>query len=153
MIVALLVPPVLVANGLAAGVLLWTAVGGVPLTLRMPPDEYVRVAQFWGKRFEPLQPICIGLTCVADVALAAVAAGPARLLFGLGAAATVSVIAISVTRNVPIKRWVASLDASALPADWERRDPRRRWAAWNLNRTVLAMLALVVNSAAVALLI
>ena len=75
----LLVPLVVVANGLVAGVLLWSAVCGVPLLMMMPPDRYVRVHQFWGRRFEPFQPICVAVTGLVDVALAiVVSAGLAR---------------------------------------------------------------------------
>jgi hypothetical protein len=154
MIAQLVVPPLLIANGLAAGVLLWSAVAGVPFLLIMPAQRYVQAEQFWGKRFEPLQPICMALTGVADVALALnVGNTTARWLFGIGAVVVGAVITVSLTRNVPIKRWVMSLDAKALPEDFEQRDPRRTWAVWNLTRTVLAVAALVANAAAVGFLL
>jgi hypothetical protein len=153
-ITQLVVPALLVANGLAAGVLLWSAVAGVPFMLIMPAQRYVQAQQFWGKRSEPLQPTCMALTALADVTLAlTVGNGPARWLFTLGAVVALSVITVSLTRNVPIKRWVMSLDARALPEDFEQRDPRRTWAAWNLTRTVLAVLALAANAAAVGFLL
>jgi Domain of unknown function (DUF1772) len=152
MITQLVVPPLLVTNGLAAGVLLWSAAAGMPFMLVLPAQGYVRAQQFLGRRAEPLQPILFVLTAVAGVALTVATSGPARWLFGLATAITLAVIVISVRYNVPIKRWVESLDALALPADFEQRDPRRSWAAWNLARTVLAMLALTVNATAVGLL-
>lgn len=154
MIARLVVPPLLVANGLAAGILLWSAVAGVPFLLIMPAQRYVQAQQFWGRRFEPLQPICMALTGIADVALALESGSTlARWLFGAGAVVVAAVMTVSLTRNVPIKRWVMSLDAKALPEDFEQRDPRRTWAAWNLTRTVLAVLALVCNAAAVGFLL
>ena len=154
MIAPLVVPPMLVANGIGAGILLWTSIAGTPLMLVAPPERYVQMQQFWGRRFEPLQPICIALTGIAAVALAvAVGAGPARWLFAAAAVAAAAVITVSVTRNVPIKRWVMSLDAKALPADFAQRDPRRAWATWNLARTVLAVLALAANCVAIGFLL
>jgi hypothetical protein len=127
MITPLVVPPLLVANGLAAGVLLWSAALGMPFMLVMPAQGYVQAQQFMGRRAEPLQPILFVLTALAGVALTVATPGPARWLFGLAT-------------------------ALALPADFEQRDPRRSWAAWNLARTVLAMLGLTVNATAVGLL-
>jgi hypothetical protein len=153
-VTALLVPVAVVANGLAAGVLLWTAVCGVPLMQMMPPDRYVRVHQFWGKRFEPLQPICVAVTGAVDVALAVFGpAGASRWLFAGAAVLAGAVIAVSATRNVPMKRWVMSLRPEALPEDFAQRDPRKRWGAWNLVRTVLAVAALVLNAAGIGALL
>ncbi len=114
----------------------------------------VMVHQFWGNRFEPFQPICVAVTGLVDLALAIVLpTGAARWLFGVAAVLAVSVTAVSLTRNVPLKRWVMSLSADALPADFAQRDPRRAWGAWNLVRTVLALLGLVVNAAGVGALL
>ena len=146
-----LVPIVLLANGLAAGVLLWSVIGGVPLLLRLPAPRYIETEQFWGNRFEPFQPLCVLLTVAGDIALAVVAGLPAGPLFGTAAVCGVKVLLVSLTRNVPIKRWVMSLDPGSLPADWEQRDPRPRWAKWNLVRAVLAVTAFVLNVVAVAL--
>jgi hypothetical protein len=152
--IAALVAVVLVASGLVAGVLLWTAVCGVPLLVMMPPERYVKVHQFWGNRFEPFQPVCVAVTVLFDLILAViVSTTAARTLFGVGSAAALSIIVISATRNVPIKRWVMSLQADALPEDWAQRDPRRHWQVWNLTRTVLAVLVLVCNAVAVAALL
>ncbi|GAA3882129.1 hypothetical protein GCM10022243_53390 [Saccharothrix violaceirubra] len=146
---AVLVLVVLSANGLAAGVLLWSAVCGVPLLRTLDPGRYIEVERLWGNRFEPFQPICVVLTVLADVLLAVT--GPvSRPLFAVAAVAAAGVIAISTTRNVPLKRWVMSLDPAAPPEDFEEHDPRPEWARWNLTRTVLASVAFVANALAVA---
>ena len=49
--------------------------------------------------------------------------------------------------NVPINRQVKRLDPDRLPADW--RDPRPLWRRWHTLRTVLAVLALLLNAIAV----
>jgi hypothetical protein len=145
-----LVPIVLLANGLAAGVLLWSVIGGVPMLRWLPAARYVETEQFWGNRFEPFQPICVVVTAVGDIALAIIAGLPAGPLFGTAGMLAVKVLLVSLTRNVPIKRWVMSLDPGSLPADWEQRDPRARWAKWNLIRSSLAVAAFVLNLVAVA---
>jgi uncharacterized membrane protein len=61
----------------------------------------------------------------------------------------VAVITVSVTKNVPINRWVAAQDPASLPADWRTR--RVRWQRWNAARSVLAALALTANLATAAL--
>ncbi|MGH3621138.1 MAG: DUF1772 domain-containing protein, partial [Sciscionella sp.] len=64
------VPLALVASGLGAGVLLWSAVCGVPLLSTLPADGYVRTHQFWADRFEPFQPLCVAVSAVTGAALA-----------------------------------------------------------------------------------
>ncbi|WP_083734002.1 DUF1772 domain-containing protein [Actinomadura sp. CNU-125] len=61
----------------------------------------------------------------------------------------VTVMAISVIKNVPINRFVMSLDPAVRPDDWSRTDPRRRWRNWNLLRTGLAAAALGLNAGGV----
>ncbi|MBB5957452.1 putative membrane protein [Saccharothrix tamanrassetensis] len=147
---AVLVLVALSANGLAAGVLLWSAVCGVPLLRTLAPDRYIEVELLWGNRFEPFQPICVVLTALADVLLAVTGpGGPARPLFGVAAVAAALVVAVSATRNVPMKRWVMSLDPAHPPEDFADADPRPDWARWNLTRTVLAIVAFGANVVAV----
>jgi hypothetical protein len=149
-----LLPIALLAGGLAAGVLVGTVLGGVPLFRSLPADRYVEVHQFLARRYEPFQPICLAVTFLADAVLVAgVTAAIPRLLFGLAVVLTAAAMAVSLTRNVPLKRWVLSLDPRALPRDWNEHDPRRTWAAWNLVRTVLVVAALGLNAAAVGILL
>lgn len=145
---ALLALVALLASGVAAGVLLWSAVCGVPLLRRLDPARYVEVELFWGNRFEPFQPICVLLTVVCDVVLACTAAPAA--LFAVGAAAAAAVVVVSASRNVPMKRWVMSLDPQRLPEDFADRDPRAAWERWNIVRTSLALLAFVSTAVAVS---
>ncbi|AXK32545.1 DUF1772 domain-containing protein [Streptomyces armeniacus] len=148
--IPVLAPLALAANGLAAGVLLWAVLGGMPMLRWLPAEQYVRVEQFWGNRFEPFQPVCVALTLLCGAALAAAASGAvSRTLFALAAALAAGVLAVSVTRNVPLKRWVMGLDPDRLPDDWEQRDPRAAWSYWNTVRSVLAVSGFALNALAV----
>ncbi|MDG4820755.1 DUF1772 domain-containing protein [Asanoa sp. WMMD1127] len=141
----------LVGNGLTFGVMLATAMGIVPFTLVLPYRQYVQTIQFLWPRYDPFMPIAHTVTVLAGGWAAVVAGGALpRALFGTAAVVLVLVMVISVVKNVPINRYVMSLDPGAAPADWSRADPRARWRAWNLLRTSLAGLALVLNAAAAA---
>jgi hypothetical protein len=140
-----LLPIALLASGLAAGVLLGAAMGPVPFYMTLPPGQYVRAHAFAAGRYDPLQPACLLITVVADAAIA-VTGGPGRAPAIVGAVLAAAVVCVSLTRNVPVNRWLKSLDPDALPPDWSSRDPRRFWARWNRIRTVLAVLALAANA-------
>jgi len=145
-VVEVLVPLVLLAHGVTAGVMVGTAMGVVPMTRAQPYDRYVWTIQFLWPRYDPFMPIVNGLALVLGVTLAATApGGAARALFALAAALLVVVMAISVLKNVPINRFVMALDPARRPADWAKLDPRARWRAWNLLRTGLHLLALGAN--------
>ncbi|TYB60716.1 DUF1772 domain-containing protein [Nonomuraea sp. PA05] len=149
-----LVPLALVGNGLAAGIMLSTVIGVVPWMLVQPYDKYVSATRFLWSRYDPFMPIVNALTCVLDVVLIFVAPTAAsRALFAVAAGLLLVVMTISVVKNVPINRYVTSLDPDVRPDDWERRDPRLRWRSWNLIRTALALLAFAVNAAAATTLI
>jgi len=150
-LIAPLVPAVLLANGLAAGVMLSTVIGTVPLMMVLPYDRYVHLVQFLWRRYDPFMPIANGLSFAADVVLA-VTEPAARPLWCAAAALLACVMVISVWKNVPVNRYVMSLDPAARPEDWPRRDPRAFWRRWNLIRTSLAVAALAANVAAVAVL-
>ncbi|GAA3105062.1 DUF1772 domain-containing protein [Nonomuraea salmonea] len=152
LVLEIVVPLVLLANGLAAGVLLGTQMGGWPLLDSLPPDRYVHAHAFFSTRFDPFMPACLLLTTVGDLALALLVDGPvARVLYLVAAALCLGTIAISVTKNVPVNRWVRTLDPDHLPDDFAQRDPRRQWGSWNRVRTALSTLALIVNCALVGL--
>lgn len=152
--IRLLLPLALMGSGLAAGGLAIAALGGAPLLLSLPTDRYVPVHKFLVERFDPFMPICMVLALVSDAVLAVVAPVPAgRWALGGAAVLLVGVLAVSVLKNVPINRWVATLDPQSLPEDWERLDPRVSWRNWNLLRTALAMAALVLNAVAVGVLL
>jgi len=146
-------PLAAVLNGVAAGIMLSTVVGIVPMMLTQPYGPYVRTVQFLWPRYDPLMPILNGAALVLAVLSAATAGDvPARPVLAVAAALLAGVMAISVTKNVPVNRFVGGLDPARPPADWARLDPRQRWRRWNLIRTALATLAFVTNVTATALL-
>ncbi|MEV6846604.1 DUF1772 domain-containing protein [Actinoplanes sp. NPDC051411] len=136
-----------VVNGLAAGIMLATVIGVVPMMIAQPYTGYVRMVQFMRPRFDPIMPIANGTALILDVVLAAT--GAIRPLHLAAAVLLAGVILISVSRNVPVNRYVMSLDPERRPDDWARLDPRPRWQFWNTTRTLLAATAFLLNTVAV----
>ncbi|MEU6079085.1 DUF1772 domain-containing protein [Streptomyces sp. NPDC047108] len=152
-LVQVLMPLALLAGGLAAGGLA-ISVLAAPLFTTLPTGMYVPVHKGLVTRFDPFMPISLLSCLLCDVALTIAADGPAvRLLAALAALLLACAMTVSLTKNVPINRWLATLDPQALPADFERLDPRERWIRWNRVRGALAVAALVANVSAAALLI
>ncbi|MEU5266077.1 DUF1772 domain-containing protein [Amycolatopsis sp. NPDC021455] len=150
MLTGVLLAAALVGNGVTAGIMLSTVIGIVPLIDRLPYERYVRTIQFLWPRYDPFMPITHGLTMLLDLALVVLDGDPARrALCGTAGAVLLVVMTISVLKNVPINRFVMAQDPQSPPAGWPRSDPRSRWRGWNRLRTGLALLALVVNAAAV----
>jgi uncharacterized membrane protein len=146
-------PLAAVLNGVAAGIMLSTVVGIVPMMLAQPYGSYVRTVRFLWPRYDPLMPILNGSALVLAAFSAATAGDvPARPALALAAALLAGVLAISVIKNVPVNRFVSRLDPARPPADWAQLDPRPRWQRWNLVRTALATLAFVTNVTATAML-
>jgi uncharacterized membrane protein len=54
-------------------------------------------------------------------------------------------VTISIIKNVPVNKWVQTLDPERLPADFTARDPRPAWGRWNQIRARLTVLALLLN--------
>ncbi|MFG1706577.1 DUF1772 domain-containing protein [Nonomuraea sp. M3C6] len=137
-------------SGLTAGVLFCVALSVVPTLRALPPDRYVQTHKLLGRNYDPTMPLIVLTTALVDVLLAVVtpADGP-RSLFAVATVLMVGVSVVSHLCNVPINRRVKVLDPAAIPEDWA--DPRPVWRRWHLLRTVLAVVALVVNAAAVAL--
>jgi hypothetical protein len=149
--VDVLVYLVLAGNGIAAGVFAGTLLGGVPLLLALPPDRYVHAHGYLATRYDPFMPVTLATSAMLDMSLAIILdSAISRALFGLAGAFLVSVMVVSVTKTVPINKWVVTLDPARLPSDWAARDPRRRWRTWNLTRSCLAVAALAVNLVAAA---
>lgn len=149
-----LTPIVLLASGLAAGVLLSTQLSGWPLLRSLPADQYVRAHAFFSTRYDPLMPICLLATVAGDGALAVLSDSTAgRIWFGLAGALAAATAVISVTKNVPVNRMVRTFDPDRLPSDFARRDPRPGWGAWNRRRSGLGMLAFAVNCVALGTLL
>lgn len=145
----LLVPITLVGTGMAAGGLMITVLGGVPLLLRLPTDQYVPVHQFLVTRFDPFMPICMITSLLADLVLAVVLDEPvSRIGFGVAGVLLLGAMVVSLTKNVPINRWLKTLDPDRLPENFEQINPRVRWGRWNSLRTVFVVVALALSAIA-----
>ncbi|GLZ33838.1 hypothetical protein Lesp02_60260 [Lentzea sp. NBRC 105346] len=144
---ALLVPLVLLMNGLSAGVLVGSQLGGFPLMASLPPDRYVYTHAFFSTRYDPFMPICLVGTVVGDAALA-VLSPDARALYAVGALLALITVLVSVTKNVPINKWVQRLDPERLPDGFDPSSRRSSWGRWNLTRSCLAVAALLANCVA-----
>ncbi|GAB3153575.1 DUF1772 domain-containing protein [Microbispora hainanensis] len=141
----------IVLSGLVAGMLLWSAIGGVPWMRRLPAGEYVRLHQYWSPRFDPLAPLMVAGTLACDVALLFLSpTRDSKFLLTFLIVALVAIMVVSATRNARLKRTVMDLDPSTLPADWKQRDPRPAFGRWNLVRTVIAILVFLGNVEAMA---
>ncbi|MFF3323743.1 anthrone oxygenase family protein [Streptomyces sp. NPDC002889] len=152
--IAYLVPAVVLVNGLAAGVLFGTQLGGWPLLAALPADRYVHAHAFFATRYDPAMPLCLLGTLIGDAVLAVVAPDAAvRALFIAAAVLAAATVTISLTKNVPVNKWVQTLDPDNLPDDFEANDPRWNWGAWNQRRSVLTLCALLANCLALALLL
>ncbi|WP_265865082.1 DUF1772 domain-containing protein [Streptomyces sp. SKN60] len=147
-----LAPLLLLANGLAAGVMLGTQLGGFPYMASLPVNRYVYAHAFLGQRYDPTMPICLIGTVVLDAVLAITAPDPtAQLLFAVAGFLTATTPVIAVTKNAPVNRWMRTLDPDDLPADF--KDPRPEWGAWNSRRSWITLLALAVNCTALGFLL
>ncbi|MER5772192.1 anthrone oxygenase family protein [Streptomyces sp. NPDC001985] len=149
-----LVPLVMIANGMAAGGMM-IAVLGAGLLLTLPRQRYVALHQLLVTRFDPFMPACILLALLLDLVLTVAGPGAAaRWLHALAALLLLVTVVVSLTRNVPINRWLKTLDADALPPDFDRLLHRRVvWRNWNLVRASTALGALAANGAAVGVLL
>jgi uncharacterized membrane protein len=152
-LVHLTAPLAAVLNGIAAGVMLSTVIGIVPMMLSMQYQRYVQTVQFLWPRYDPLMPILNGAALVLAALSAALSGGePSRPVFVVAAVLLAAVVTISITKNVPVNRFVSGLDPHHQPSEWSRLDPRARWRTWNLVRTAIALLAFAANVTATALL-
>lgn len=141
--IAVLAPLVLLTAGLSAGVLTGTVLGGAPLLMALPTERYVHAHGFFATRYDPFMPVCLVATLIGDLLLAVLVGGPAGILFALAGLLAGSVATISLIKNAPVNRWMATLDPERLPADFT--DPRQEWVSWNRRRTGLAVGSLIVN--------
>jgi uncharacterized membrane protein len=149
-----LAPLVVLLNGLAAGVLFNSVLGGFPYLASLPDGRYVHAHAFYGTRYDPAMPICLIGTTLGDLVLAAIAPGTAsRSLFLAAALLAGGTALVSAVKNAPVNRWMRTLDPENLPADFAERNPRRDWGVWNTRRTLLAMAALLCNCTALTTLL
>lgn len=145
--IQVLVPVALLANGIAAGVMLGNAIGPAAFALQLPYDRYVGLIKYMWPRYDPFVPILNALTFALDIAIAVVAppsrgGNGASGLFGLAAALVAALMVVSLAKNVPINKYVTGLDPARPPDDWPERDPRTAWKKWNEIRVTLVLLAL-----------
>ncbi len=139
---------VLIGNGTTAGVMFCVALSVVPALMAMAPDRYVQAHRLLGGNFEPTMPLIVLTTTLCDVILA-ITVPERRIAFAVAAALLFGVSLVSHLGNVPINRRVKALPDGPVPEGWQ--DPRPVWRGWHLLRTALAILALVINSAATVL--
>lgn len=141
---------VLLGSGVTAGVLFAVALSVLPALFAMPTGTYVYAHKLLGRNWDPTMPAVVLSSTGIAAALAFVAdGGAARVLFAVAAVLLLGVSAVSHLCNVPINRRVKAVeDPEQLPDDWQ--DPRPLWRRWHLLRTGLAVLALLLNAAAVA---
>ncbi|MFH8882341.1 anthrone oxygenase family protein [Streptomyces californicus] len=146
-------PLALLAGGLAAGGLA-VSVLAAPLFTTLPTGMYVPVHQGLVTRFDPFMPISLLSCLLCDLALVVTAPlTSVRVLAALGGLLLAAAMTVSLSKNVPINRWLSTLDPQALPADFASRDPRERWIRWNRVRGALALSALLANVGAAGVLI
>jgi uncharacterized membrane protein len=149
-VVRFVLPITLFTGGLAGGALVLSVLGGAPLLLALPVDRYITVHQFLVTRFDPFMPVNLAIAFAGDLTIAVTAsADGVRTLGAVAAALYLAVMYVSLTRNVPINKWIAAVDPEAVPADWAELDPRKRWSDWNRVRSGLAVAGLLVNVLAV----
>lgn len=148
---SLFMPVALMFSGLAGGGLMIATLGGAPLLLILPRDRYVPIHQFLVTRFDPFMPLSMTTAMVFDLALAFTAPNlPARLFSGAACLLLLAAMIVSLTKNVPINRWIRTLDPDNLPLNFDQLDPRVRWRNWNAVRTAFAIVALLCNGGALA---
>jgi hypothetical protein len=141
------------ANGIAAGIMLGNAIGPGALALRLPYGPYVSMIKYLWPRYDPLVPLLNVLAFGLDITCAAMTGGTRSALFALSAALLGVLMIISVTKNVPINKYVTALDEERPPDDWAEADPRAAWQRWNHVRVSLALVSLIANLAGAAVLI
>ncbi|MFJ5225044.1 anthrone oxygenase family protein [Streptomyces sp. NPDC088400] len=150
----ILVPVAAVAGGMAAGGMM-IAVLGAPLLLTLPPQRYVALHQLLVTRFDPFMPACLLTALAANLVLAVtVSADAARVLYAVAVLLLAGTVLVSLTRNVPINKWLKTLDPESLPPDFDRLLHRRvRWRDWNLVRASFTLVALGVDAVAIGVLL
>ncbi|WMX44581.1 DUF1772 domain-containing protein [Streptomyces roseicoloratus] len=136
-------------SGVTAGVLFAVALSVLPALFAMDNGTYVHAHQLLGRNWDPTMPVIVLSSTLADGVLAVAADGAARPLFAAAAVLLLGVSGVSHLCNVPINRRVKAItDPAVIPPDWQ--DPRPLWRRWHYLRTALAVVALVLNGAALA---
>ena len=95
-----------VANGVAAGIMLSTVIGIVPMMVAQPYPGYVQMVKFMWPRYDPLMPALNGTALVLAALSAAFApAGEARTALIVAAALLATVMTISISLGVVQSAW------------------------------------------------
>jgi uncharacterized membrane protein len=153
-VASLFLPIALLTSGIVAGVLLGGEMGIVPFFMTLPAERYVQAHSFVAGRYDPFQPICLLIAAICDAVLVATApVTAARVVCAAGIVVALSVAAVSRSRTAPMGRWLKTLNPDRLPADFKSEEFRQRWGWWNRTRTGLALLTLLCNVVAAALLL
>ncbi|MFF1720357.1 anthrone oxygenase family protein [Streptomyces sviceus] len=140
---------VLLGSGIVSGVFFAVAVSVIPMAMELPVDRYVEIHKLLGRNYDPMMPIIVISSIVADMVLAGLVDDLwIQVLFALSAVLLLGVSVVSRACNVPINRQVALVDAGTIPAGWQ--DPRPLWRDWHHLRTAMALLGLTLNAIAVA---
>jgi uncharacterized membrane protein len=139
------------ATGLIAGILFGDRAGNTFARVRLSPDAFVAFQREQNKRFAAMMPLPILAAVVASAAWLVMMRGgagtPAFWLAAAGTAANVLVVGITRIVNIPINNRVDAGQA-------EPNAVRRLWTRWeraHTVRTVLAVLAFVLELAALGL--
>ncbi|OEV13705.1 putative membrane protein [Streptomyces sp. Amel2xB2] len=142
---------VIVASGIVTGTFFAVAVSVFPVLMAMPPQQYVQTQRRLGEGYHPVMPVIVSTVLVGDVLLAVFAdTGRLRLVYVAAAVLFLAVPLISQYGNLPLNKAIQAADRHGVPEDWA--DPRPGWRRWHLIRSVFAVVALVLNVLAAAVL-
>lgn len=139
----------LLGTGVVSGVFYAIAVSVLPALFALPPGQYVVLHRMLGKGYHPAMPLIVTAATLADLVLAVLLDGPARVLFAVAFVAMVAVQCVSHLCNVPINRTLKDVDPDQISPEWT--DPRPRWRGWHMLRTGCAAGALLATCTAAVL--
>ena len=138
----------LVAAGLLAGNELGSKLTAHPALAELPPRTHVEAEQALTRRYGRVMPVF--MTATLATYLPVLALEPRRAsrrsllaLAGLGCHG--AMLAITLTRNLPINERLLALDAGAAPYE-EFQELRARWERLHTVRNVLNVTALTVTA-------
>jgi uncharacterized membrane protein len=149
MVVEVLSVAAILLSGLIAGVFFDVAIALVPAFFRMPRGRFVYVNNLLVKGYHPTMPILCSSAVLVNLSLVLLAPAPYRYLFLGATLLIVGTMFVSEFGNMRINRRLLTTDPDRIPVGWP--DPRRRWRDFHLVRTLLAVVAVGLNGAAVAL--
>jgi uncharacterized membrane protein len=138
------------STGLVAGIFLGDRMGASFARPALSPSSLVTFQQMQHQHFVRMMPILIGIALLSSVAwlvLIRSRIGSVEFVFlALGALASISVIVVTRTVNVPINNQLMTWTASSPPPDVQ--EIWGRWEQAHTVRTVLAALGFALELAA-----